>query len=126
MIAASIKNLEFVKISSSSLRYFLNSYGCHIQNDDTFDDILITNSSHIQSFINKNIKYEFKRYTEINKIIKYLENQGHIQFITNATQKEINDISGSFVNSTYNKKKGKKFLAQKKKKQSHLLTANKF
>jgi len=105
MIAASIKNLGFVKISSSSLRYFLNSYGCHIQNDDTFDDILITNSSHIQSFI--------------NKIIKYLENQGHIQFITNATQKEINDISGSFVNLTYNKKKEKNFW-HKKKRSNHI------
>lgn len=56
-----------------------------------------------------------KDTNEVNKIIQYLENQGLIQFITNAFQKQINNTSGSFVNSKYyHKKKGKQFLAQKK------------
>jgi len=78
MIAGSILKLGFQNISSESLRYFLNSYGCHIQDTYTFNDMLINYSSDIQCLINKNIQCELKRYTEINNIIQFLEYQGNI------------------------------------------------
>lgn len=43
-----------------------------------------------------------------------MEYQGKIEYIENATQKEINDVSITFVNLNYCKKKRKTFLAQKK------------
>jgi hypothetical protein len=115
MIAGSILKLGFQNISSESLRYFLNSYGCHIQDTYTFNETLINYSSAIQCLINKNIQCEFKRYTEINNIIQSLEYQGNIEFIENATQQQINNISTNYVNSKYSIKKGRKFLAKKKK-----------
>lgn len=115
MIAGSILKLEIHNISSESLRYFLNSYGCHIQDTNTFNYMLINHSSIIQFFINKNIQYEFKRYTDINNKVEFLEHQGNIEIIENATQQQINNISTNYINSKYSKKKRKTFFSKKKK-----------
>lgn len=127
MIAGSILKLGVQNISSESLIYFLNSYGCQIQNTYTFNDMIINHSNDIQCLINKNIHCELKRYTEINNIIQILESQGNIELIENATQQQINNISTNYEKFKVQYKKRKKIFSKKKKKKLlHFLPAKKY
>lgn len=115
MIAAAVTHLGYNKLSSQSLLYFLNSYGCRIGNYEEFNSNIINYSSNIQFLINNHTKQQFTRYTDINKIIKFLENENKINLITITDQKEINSIAKKFVQLNVSITKGKKVIAQKHK-----------
>jgi len=72
MIATAILNIKEIKFTTESLLFYLNSYGCRIQDIQKINFILQTNINAIQYFINNNTTITMARYAETNKIIQFI------------------------------------------------------
>lgn len=59
------------KLTTETLLCYLNSYGC-LQDIQQIYFILQTNTNSIQYFLNNNTTITMPRFTEINKIIKFI------------------------------------------------------
>lgn len=123
MIATAILNVKEIKFTTESLLFYLNSYGCRIQDIQKINFILQTNINAIQYFINNNTTITMARYTETNKIIQFIgveENED----IVSCDTKKLNILAKNYVKLKYREKLGKKILLKKLKIPSKYYKAN--